>query len=567
MGQSPDVLCALPRLTAVALALALACIAVPTRVAAEAPAPHPPAPEAAQESDELARLRRVESALASGAALSDDDRALPLTSLAGGSTARVRALAAAVAAWLEPTAAAGPLVHAVQDNDALVRGAALSSLVALSRRLEDGDREAALNAALAALDDGSDEVACSAVELVLALSPSAASDALRTRAAAASDVRYACFAPAAGLPPRTVELPPLPEDEADAPASAEPPAGPAAEERNPDGTWLLVAVGASAGAVAGGALPGAVVVSRDVLTYTPTRTRVVREEVSFGSQVAGALLGAGVGGASMWGLSLLGAPTVTAATSAALATGAAMLVGGGLQLSFALVDAPAVLALSGATTAGLAGGAALAAFGALTFDDHALALGMAGAGGLASLFTAFAVVPVGFDQVGDAFRSDFGFGVAALGAGGLGLLGLGLGVVVDVPARRTVAGLAGGVLLGGAGAGLAFAAIPGSLDVKSRIACGIGLGGQLAGTVLGVLLLPDGLFGAAPAPGTALHLNLRPHGDTRLVHVGIPAVAPLVAPPAPAGAGYRAASGAVPGGAPGASSPFGMHAALISGTF
>jgi hypothetical protein len=494
------------------------------------------AQDAPQDAGEIEALRAIESKLAAAGALSDEERALPLQLAARGVSPRARALAAAVCAWLDPKAANGVLVRAAADPDALVRLTALQSLVSFARRLDEDERQGTLHAALVALDDPDDEVACAAFEVVQVLAPAAVPDAVRVRAAQASDLRYGCFARSGALPARPVQTPALPADElgSEVPTSpnadAAPPVAPVESVAAPtNATWLMVAIGASAGAVAGGALPGAFVLSRDILTYTPDRSRLVHEEISFGAQVLGAAVGSAVGGGAMYGLAQLSAPTLDDAATAALGAGAGMLMGGSLQLMLALEDAAAIGTFSGVAAGGLLVGGALAAFTALDTNDHVLAIALAGGGALATTLIAFTAVPVGIDRVGPAYRTDFVLGLAGASASALGLVGLGVGVLVDVPARRSVAALATGLVGAGLLGGSAFLVIPAALDVKSRVASGVALGGQLVGTVLGVLLLPDSLFSDAPAPGTALHLDLGAlEGAGRVVRVGIPTVAPMV---------------------------------------
>ena len=91
-----------------------------------------------------------------------------------------------------------------------MRAASYQSLLGLSRRLDDNQKRLVISLSLTGLDDHDDEVACASAELLNLLSPSAASEAMRARADSAGDVRYACFSRFAGLPTRTVNLPPIP---------------------------------------------------------------------------------------------------------------------------------------------------------------------------------------------------------------------------------------------------------------------------------------------------------------------------------------------------------------------
>ena len=93
--------------------------------------------------------------------------------------------------WLDPQVSGAPLIAATRDVDGRVRATAAQSLVAVSRRLPEDSKAAAVAAALSLLDDRDDEAACAGAELVAALNPPNAQDALAVRAKGASDLRYA----------------------------------------------------------------------------------------------------------------------------------------------------------------------------------------------------------------------------------------------------------------------------------------------------------------------------------------------------------------------------------------
>jgi hypothetical protein len=208
------------------------------------------------------------------------------------------------------------------------------------------------------------------------------------------------------------------------------------------------------------------------------------------------------------------------------------------------------LALAGGTVAGVVLGGTLAFLGQPTVEDHALVLAAAGNGMLLTALIVFAAVPVGFEQVGGALRTDFGLGVTGLGASVLGAGGAVAGLFLDVPVRRVAAFTAGGLLGGGLLVGAAFLLIPSDIDVKSRIAAGIGVGGYVAGAVGAALLLPDSLFGDAPAGGAAISLDWSDGDAAPVVRIGMPAIAPLVSAPvwSAGAAGGAAASSPVAGG-------------------
>ncbi|MBI1945908.1 MAG: hypothetical protein HYS27_09440 [Deltaproteobacteria bacterium] len=489
------------------LALAVVLLAAPALAQVDpsdvgsAPAPPPPPPPKPPADDDeeaaLVALRNLEARLSAGETLSAAETASLTASLASKHVS-VRALAAAVLAWLDPATAAPVLLgdgapRGVADAEPRVRTVATQSLLAIARRLPDDVRRDVVGAALLLLDDPADEAACAGAELALALAPSAVTDAVRVRAAIASDVRYACFARIGGLPIRPIEAPvlprePTPPDEGTpAPTTPAPPA--------PDGTWVTVAALSSAGLLIGALVPTILVPGRDVLLYDDDRTVITREELSVVTQAAGGLAGAAVLGGGAWALfgalAAGGAPlSVDEAGVIALGTGALGLVGAGVPMMLSLRGGlPA-----GLTAAGLALGAAsslgLVAAAELDKSDEALALGLAGLGAMAGGLAVFTAVPVGLERVGDADRTMFGFATAAVTAGALGMGGLALGPLVDVAPGRTFAGVAGGLVGGGLFTGAAFLLLP-PMDVKSRIACGIGLGGEVLGGTMAFLLVPD----------------------------------------------------------------------------
>lgn len=473
----------------------------PTTPPSPTPPPEPPqAPD--EEASALATLRGMEARLSAGETLGPADSAALLAATRSRHIS-VRALAAAVLAWLDPPTATPALLGTadktgIADAEPRVRVVAAQSLLALSRRLPDDVRRDVVGASLLLLDDPVDEVACAAAELALALAPSGAVEAVRVRANNLGDVRYACFSRIGGLPVRTVEVPEIPRDtptpEEGTPAPVAPPPAP------PDGKWVMVATMGSAGLLIGGLVPTMLVPGRDVLTYRADRTRITREELSVVTQAAGGLLGAAVLGGGAWALAGTMEPlTVDEGGAVALGTGALGLVGAGV---------PLMLSLDGGTSAGVtAAGLTLGAVGSLALvstsdidrDDEALALGLAGLGAMAGGLGVFTAVPVGLETVGDADRTSFGLATAAVTAGALGAGGLAAGSLVDLPAERTFATVAGGLIGGGLLTGTAFLLIPQN-EIKSRIACGAGLAGELLGASAAFALVPDAWLGVTVPP-------------------------------------------------------------------
>jgi hypothetical protein len=485
-------------------------------------APPPPAPPSSApaepvpfaglaEPEILAQVRALEVRLSLGQELTPAETKSVVEGARRSPHVAVRALCAAVLAWLAPDVVADALVDATADAEPRVRAVAAQSLLSLGRRFSDEQRRQVVTTGLVLLDDPADEVACAAAELVNALSPSAATDAIRVRADAAGDVRYGCYSRIAGLPTRAVKVPPLPsldeneggdeeKPEVPAPAPAAPPQAP------PDGTWLYVGTAAAAGFLSGALIPTGLVPARDVLTYTDDISRVTREEIALPTQlgaglVAGALLG---GGAYL--LSTTVRPlNLDEASAVVLGTGALGLAGASSQLAFALREGPSSWTTAGALTLGLVASSGLAYGAHLDVDDEVLAASLMGIGALTTGLTVFTVVPVGLTQVGDALRNDFGLGMIGIGAGVIGFGGLATGAFVDVSRGRSFALAAGALLGGGAFTALGFVVTPES-EVKSRIACGIGLAGELIG-LAAAAFVPDAWLPSGLAVGSAVRLD------------------------------------------------------------
>lgn len=462
--------------------------------------------EAGSEADQLAQLREMEARLSLGESLGPSE----LERLEGRARSSrhvsVRALAVSVLAWLEPARAVDPLLSSLQDENPRVRAASAQSLLALARRMSEDQRRRVLPNALALLDDSSDEVACAGAELVGGTSPESVTDALRRRTADVNDLRASCFARVAGLPPRPIAMPPLPHRASvvgEAPAAA--PAAPAIVP--PTGTWLFVGAAASTGLLAGGLLASGLLPARDVLTYRSASTRIVREEVAFPTQALSAIGGAALLGGGAWALSTYVRPLrVEQARAVVLGTGALGLAGASAQLAFGLRPGPADWASAAGVSLGLGGSAALAYAAPLDVNDEILSGAGLALGGLTGALAAFAATPVGISTVGDALRVDFGLGVAGMTAGASSFGALVAGAFVDVPRARTAAVLTGAMLGGGGATALGFLLVPAS-DVKSRVACGVGLAGELLG-IVGGLLVPNDWLPAEPlAVGAAVHVD------------------------------------------------------------
>jgi hypothetical protein len=471
------------------------------------------------EAEVLTTLRALEATLSLGSTPSRAELEDVATAATSSPHAPVRALAVSVLAWLDPTVATAPLLAAWSDDEARVRAAVAQSLLSLARRLADDDRARIIAGALSHLDDASDEVACASVELLGALAPTDAADAVRVRAAAAGDVRYACFSRIGGLPVRAVELPPRATVVAvptSAPEQIAP--SPSVPGRDASGTWLLIGTAASAGFVAAALFPSGLVPSRDVLSYDDDASRITREEVSVLSQLGAGVLGAAALGGGAYLLEEVLPLNVAEAGAVAIATGSVGLVGASAQLAFALREGPAAYATAAGLALGLAGGAGLAMGLHLDVDDEVLAASSMALGGFGAGLIVFSAVPVGFTNIGDAQRQAFGLGIAGMGAGAAGFVGLAAGAFVDVRAARSFTVLLGGVIGGGLGTALGFLSVPPS-TVQSRIACAVGVSGLLIGITAGVLVPDTWLPPLSVGPAVVV--------DEGALSFGVPVLAPV----------------------------------------
>jgi hypothetical protein len=436
----------------------------------------------------------------------------------------VRALAAAVLPWLDPQKALEPLLRAVVDDDARVQAQAVAGLLAIARRLDEPGRRRIQSAAESLLATSSDEVACAAGELLVALDAEAGGQLLRERADKVGAVRYGCWARLAGLPVRRVVVPVV--DEPTPPATKDAPAPVPAIATPPQGEWLYVTEGVSAGLFAGAILPSAFAPSRDVLTYTAAHTRLVRQDASLVSQMTSSLGGGALLGGGAFALSrLLGPLDMVEAASVGLGTASGTLTAAGLVQTLHLDAGTGAWVLSASTVASFAATSAVAYGTTLTAHDNAMIAAIASMSALGGGLAAFTFVPVGVDAVGGALRSDFGLGVALAAGGAGGLVALGLAPFVDVTPTRVLAASGGGVLLAAVGVGAGFLFIPSSVDVRSRIACGMGLGGEILGATLGLLLVPDtavaGVLASMPRGGEAVSV------DDGALRIGVPVVQTL----------------------------------------
>ncbi len=512
------------------------------------PGPTPKRAEPTLEERRLHQLRQLEARLSVGQALSDDERRLLGQVAVRGETPRARALAAAILPWLTPAESAPALLAASDDEDARVRDQALQGLVALTRRLDEALARRALEVGVTRLSDPSAEVACTAARVVTGLSPERAGDEVRRLAPDADDIRYACWRSYVSLPARDVEVPPPPEpaderanddepgDDSDEPPAPTPPPEPAPA---PTGDLLFWSTAAATGFLAGGLLPGLIVPPHDTLVYSRRRTVHAREELSIGfagtTALAGALL---VGGAALGATTLLGPLEVPAATSSVLGATAGALAGLGGGMTFGLDDGTSGVIAVGASLSGLALSSALAFTLPPRPNDIGLAVGLAGQGALAATLISLAAVPVDVDRVlGDSTRVDFALGTGMLAGGVLATGGLLLAPLVDVSPGRILVASAAGASAAGLGLGLTYLFTPATLDVRERVASGVGAGLQLVAATAAFVLLPGSWADAVLAGSGGQAATSALYLDEGELRVGLPVVTVL-----PVGEGHVGAS-------------------------
>lgn len=544
---SPGLVVAAAALLAASPRPALANVEDPSDVPVSAPpAPSaPPEPAADPRTQALERLRSWEIRLSVGQQLTETELA-ELDALARSAPdAPVRASAHAVLAWLMPHVAVPPLVAGTEDQNERVRFSALQGLLAVGRRAADAERTRALQAALTALDDAHDDVACVAAEVLGSLAPAEAQAAIRARADGLGAVRYGCFSRIAGLPTRPVELPARltappappaatpssPPDAAAAPAVL--PVSPIPER---DGTLLVVSTAAGAGLVSGALWVTGLVPSRDILTYRAESTSFSRQDVAFAAQASAAAVGALAAGGGAWALSRWVKPlSIDGALAVGMGTLALGLAGASAPVAFGLEGGAASFAAASGLLVGLVGTGAVAWTAGLDHDDTALAGAALGLGALTAGLGAFAAVPVGTERVGSALRVDFGLGLVGVGAGVTSFGALLAAPFLDISAERSAAALLGGALGAGLGTAAGFIFLPQS-EVRSRIACAVGLGGELVGVVVALLAHPasDGAGerrGTSPRAAPAVPVGAAIEVGPGSMALGIPMLEAWPAPP------------------------------------
>lgn len=471
----------------------------PTPVPDEMPAPSAPpsstTPSGASlaEPEALGVLRTLEGKLSVGAPLTDGETQTLFLLLRSGATPRVRATAAGVMAWLTGDEATEALSAALIDDDAGVRGQAAAGILALLPKASTPARLTIAERARALMHGPSDEAACHGVRVYAALV-----DAEAARAAALerqdewSDVRHGCFREVTGIEGREISVarPTLPRALAGAPSPA---SSTTSDPLGGVGTGLFIATSAAAGAVAGGFIVPALVPARDTLTYTRRTTKHTREEPSIALTVALGLASSAAFGGAAYGVSwLVDGVAFAPAASTTMMTVAGGAFGFGLGLSLNLDQPLAGASLITSTVGGLLVGSTMSLVLPPTTHDLTLIGSTAGAFALFGTLLTYTIVPVGYPTVlFGAKRNDFAVGVGLV-SGALGAMGaLVASPVLDFSYGRLLA--ASGTALAATMTGLAasYLLTPVNLDIRSRIAAGVGTAFGVASGLLVFVLLPS----------------------------------------------------------------------------
>jgi hypothetical protein len=470
----------------------------PKEPAPETPsAPPSPAVESpvVDESTALSTLRTLEGKLSVGSTLTPDETALALSALRAGATPRVRAMAAGVVAWLPGEDAARALVDALVDEAPEVRAQAAAGVLALIAKAPAPTKALATERARALLEDPSDEVACHGVRLyaVLVDAPTARA-AAESLSADVSDVRHGCFREVTGVDERELRVPPpsLPRTVEIAPATE------TATTTSDDplgglGSGLFIATAATAGAVAGGFLIPSLVPARDTLTYTRRTTSHAREEPSIALTLGLGLASSAAFAGAAYGVTwLTDGVGFAPAASTALMTVAGGAFGFGLGLSMNLDEPWAGASLISSTVGGLIVGGVMSLVLPPTSHDLTLIGATAGAFALFGTLLTYTIVPVGYPTVlFGAKRNDFAVGVGLM-SGAFGAIGaLVASPVLDFSYGRLLAASGTALAVTMTGLAVTYLVTPVNIDIRSRIAAGMGTAVGVASGLLVFVLLPS----------------------------------------------------------------------------
>jgi hypothetical protein len=443
----------------------------------------------------LTTLRALEGKLSVGSTLSPDEAAQAFALLRAGGTPRVRAVAAGVVAWLPGEEPARALVDALVDEAPEVRGQAAAGALALVAKAPVATKALATERARMLLEDPSDEVACHGIRLYAVLA-----DAPTTRAAAeslaadVSDVRHGCFREVTGMEERAIRVqPPVLPRAADGTTATETSTTNANDPLGGLGSGLFIATAATAGAVAGGFLVPSLVPARDTLTYTRRTTSHAREEPSIALTLGlGLATSAAFAGAAYGVTWLTDGVAFAPAASTALMTVAGGAFGFGLALSMNFQEPWAGASLISSTVGGLLVGGVMSLVLPPTAHDLTLIGATAGAFALFGTLLTYTIVPVGYPTVlFGAKRNDFAVG-AGLMSGAFGAMGaLVASPVLDFSYGRLLAASGAALATTMTGLAVTYLVTPVNIDIRSRVAAGVGTAFGVASGLLVFVLLPS----------------------------------------------------------------------------
>lgn len=461
------------------------------------------------EAGQRALLRGIESGLSVGTPpTSEEDQAIRWMALHS-ADGPVRAMALSVLSWLSPQDYFDVVLTKTADSEERVRAEAFRTASLWGKRLSETQRNQLKETAQGALEDPSDEVACTAARAMVVAAPQEAAAHLTAISDGAGAMRYGCWRSLTHLPFRDVRVPApqvtqasqLPDDvepnEEEGQETQEGVEEPIEAAPQVSGNGLFWAASAGAGLFIGGAIPGLLSPPRDALIYRTDTTTKIREEPSYGASLGGSLTGALVmGGGAVLTTYLLGPMDYAAAGSVAALSLVGASAGAGLGLAAGLDDFWTSLATLGLGATGLTLGTVGALVKPPSQRDVTLMLSLSTLGTMAGTLATFTTLPVGvpvyFDRV---LRFDLAVGAGMLSGAAGGGLGWLSSPLLDISQGRIIASSAAAMSAAGLGIATTYLLVPVSVDIRTRIAAGVGLASQLLVGSLAFALFPDSWAG------------------------------------------------------------------------
>jgi hypothetical protein len=457
----------------------------------------------------LPYLRMIERKVSLGKQVDDEEIKNLLYLARDDKDATVRAMAITVMTWFAPAQFFETALMSIDDADARVRNQSLLALGIWSRHLTPLQKKQIAAACVARLDDASDEVACSAARVMMTLDPPAGASEIAGRIETAGDARFGCWRALANLPYRDIRVaePRVPEkaqDVSEEEAQEDGGNGIAPAEdmavdtvSGPTGNGIFWSAAASAGLIFGGVLPGILSPPKDALIYTSTETTKIREEPSYLNNIGGGFAGALLfGGSAVLATYLVGPMDYAPATSVAAMSLVGATAGMGFGMALGLDSFWTSVNALALGTAGLAVGTVGAWIKPPSQRDVTLIASLSTMGTLAGALGSFTVLAVGtpvyFERVQ---RLDLAIGIGMLSGSAGGSLAWMSSPLLDISHGRIVASSAAAMAAAGFGIATTYLLVPVNIDIRTRIAAGVGLAGQMIAGGLAFVLLPDSWVG------------------------------------------------------------------------